>query len=72
MWFWGTAINCDDMPNCVCFQKNLAMTDGARDLGGIMKLLLEVMMAGTVATILILIIVLLIKIHRNERNNPPE
>jgi hypothetical protein len=48
------------------------MTEGARDLGGIMKLLLEVMMAGTVATILILIIVLLIKIHRNERNNPPE
>jgi len=34
-----------------------------------MKLLLEVMMAGTVATILILIIVLMIKINRNERNN---
>ena len=48
------------------------MTDGARDLGGIMKLLLEVMMAGTVVTILILIIVMLIKINRNERNNPSE
>jgi|GEM_PF-6131131 hypothetical protein len=37
-----------------------------------MKLLLEVMMAGTVATILILIIVLMIKINRNERNNSSE
>ena len=37
-----------------------------------MKLLLQVMMAGTIATILILIIVLLIKINRNERDNPPE
>ena len=53
-------------------KKNLAMTDGARDLGGIMKLLLQIMMAGTIATILILIIVLLIKINRNERDNPPE
>jgi len=37
-----------------------------------MKLLLQIMMAGTIATILILIIVLLIKINRNERDNPPE
>jgi len=37
-----------------------------------MKLLLEVMMAGTVVTILILIIVLLIKINRIERDNTPE
>ena len=37
-----------------------------------MKLVLQIMMAGTIATILILIIVLLIKINRNERDNPPE
>ena len=37
-----------------------------------MKLLLQIMMAGTIATILILVIVLLIKINRNERDNPPE
>jgi uncharacterized membrane protein len=48
------------------------MSNGARDLGGIMKLLLEVMMAVTVVTIVILIIVMLIKINHNERNNPPE
>jgi hypothetical protein len=33
-----------------------------------MKLLLEIMMAGTTATILILLVVLIIKIGRGERD----
>ena len=37
-----------------------------------MKLLLEVMMAGTAAAILILLVVLVINISRNERNKPPQ
>lgn len=37
-----------------------------------MKLLLEIMMAGTGAVILISIVVLLIKIQRNERDRSSE
>jgi len=37
-----------------------------------MKLLLEVMMAATGAAILILLVVLVIKIHRNERDRSPD
>jgi hypothetical protein len=37
-----------------------------------MKLLLEVMMAGTTAAILILMVVLVIHIHRSERDRSPD
>ena len=40
--------------------------------GTIMKLLLEVMMVGTCVVILILLVVLIMKINRNERNNTPQ
>lgn len=37
-----------------------------------MKLLLEVMMAATGIAIVILLVVMLIKIHRNERDRTPD
>jgi hypothetical protein len=41
-------------------------------LRGMMKLLLEIMMALTTAAIFISIVVLVINIHRNERGRPSE
>jgi hypothetical protein len=37
-----------------------------------MKLLLEIMMAGTTAAIVIFMVLLVIKIHRNERDKSPD
>lgn len=37
-----------------------------------MKLILELMMAGTTLAIVILLVALVIKIHRSERNRSPD